>query len=113
MGEFERFAIAIVTAARQHESRDARFARVVEYPRLLWWLILNGIMLRIRPRRSAAAYREIWTDEGSPLMIYSRELAAAVADRLEQHYVEYTRSRSGRKAIFFHDPDGNAIEVQE
>ncbi len=60
-------------------------ARVVEYPRLLWWLILNGIILRVRPRRSAAAYREIWTDEGSPLMIYSRELATAVAERLEQH----------------------------
>lgn len=36
-----------------------------------------------------------------------------LADRLEQHYIDYTRSRSGRKAIFFHDPDGNAIEVQE
>ncbi len=34
-------------------------------------------------------------------------------DRLEQHYVDYTRSKSGRRAIFFHDPDGNAIEVQE
>ena len=36
-----------------------------------------------------------------------------LADRLEQHYIDYTRSRSGRKAIFFRDPDGNAIEVQE
>jgi len=36
-----------------------------------------------------------------------------LADRLERHYIDYTRSRSGRKAIFFHDPDGNAIEVQE
>ena len=61
-------------------------ARVVEYPRLLWWLILNGIILRVRPRRSAAAYREIWTDEGSPLMIHSRELANAVAERLERQY---------------------------
>ncbi|MDJ0711521.1 MAG: ferrochelatase [Woeseiaceae bacterium] len=58
-------------------------ARVVEYPRLLWWLILNGIILRIRPRRSAKAYREIWTDDGSPLMIFSRQLANAVAERLE------------------------------
>ena len=58
--------------------------RVVEYPRLLWWLILNGIILRIRPRRSAAAYREIWTDQGSPLMIFSRDLASAVARQLEE-----------------------------
>lgn len=36
-----------------------------------------------------------------------------LADRLEQHYIDYTRSKSGRKALFFRDPDGNAIEVQE
>ena len=58
--------------------------RVVEYPRLLWWLILNGIILRIRPSRSAKAYREIWTDEGSPLMLYSQALAEGVRARLEQ-----------------------------
>ena len=34
-------------------------------------------------------------------------------DRLEQHYIEYTRSKSGRAAIFFRDPDGNAIEVKQ
>ena len=58
--------------------------RVVEYPRLLWWLILNGIILRIRPSRSAKAYREIWTDDGSPLMLYSQALADGVRARLEQ-----------------------------
>ena len=54
--------------------------RVVEYPRLLWWLILNLIILVIRPSRSAAAYRKIWTEQGSPLMIHSR----AIADRLRE-----------------------------
>ena len=49
--------------------------RVVEYPRWLWWLILNLVILRIRPARSAAAYREVWTDDGSPLMIYSEAIA--------------------------------------
>lgn len=56
--------------------------RVVEYPRALWWLILNGIILRIRPSRSAAAYREIWTEEGSPLMLHSQAIAASVRERL-------------------------------
>lgn len=37
----------------------------------------------------------------------------ALIDRLEQHYIDYTRSKSGRQAIFFRDPDGNAIEVKE
>ena len=58
--------------------------RVVEYPRLLWWLILNGVILRIRPSRSAKAYREIWTDDGSPLMLFSRQLADGVREQLEQ-----------------------------
>jgi ferrochelatase len=57
--------------------------RVVEYPRLLWWLILNGVILRVRPSRSARAYRKIWTDEGSPLMLHSKQIANAVRDRLE------------------------------
>ena len=58
--------------------------RVVEYPRLLWWLILNGVILRIRPSRSAKAYREIWTEDGSPLMLFSRQLADGVRKQLEQ-----------------------------
>ena len=57
--------------------------RVVEYPRWLWWLILNGIILRIRPARSAAAYRKIWTDAGSPLMLHSRAIAEGIRQRLE------------------------------
>ncbi len=58
--------------------------RVVEFPRALWWLVLNGIILRVRPSRSAAAYREIWTDEGSPLMLHSVALADGLAASLEQ-----------------------------
>ena len=37
--------------------------RVVDYNRLLWWLILNGIILNVRPRKSAKLYEAIWTDE--------------------------------------------------
>lgn len=57
--------------------------RVIEYPRWLWWLILNAVILRIRPSRSAAAYRKIWTDEGSPLMIYSKAVADGIAQQLD------------------------------
>lgn len=57
--------------------------RVIEYPRWLWWLILNGIILRIRPSRSAAAYRKIWTDNGSPLMFYSKAVADGIAKQLD------------------------------
>ncbi len=46
--------------------------RVVEKPRWLWWLILNLIVLRIRPSKSAKAYRKIWTEAGSPILVISR-----------------------------------------
>ncbi len=56
--------------------------RVVEVPRLLWWLILNGIILNVRPARSAAAYRSIWTEDGSPLLVNTREQASALQEKL-------------------------------
>ncbi len=49
--------------------------RVVEIPRLLWWPILYGIVLTLRPRRSAAKYATIWTEQGSPLAHGSRQQA--------------------------------------
>ena len=42
--------------------------RVVDIPRPLWWLILNGIILNTRPKKSAAAYQKVWTAQGSPLL---------------------------------------------
>ena len=57
--------------------------RVVEFPRLFWWLILNGIILRIRPRRSAKAYQSVWSEQGSPLMVHTRNQAAALRAQLQ------------------------------
>lgn len=59
--------------------------RVIEYPRVLWWLILNLVILTVRPSRSAAAYRKIWTDKGSPLMIHSQEIASRLQRELSNH----------------------------
>ncbi|MDE0309772.1 MAG: ferrochelatase [Acidiferrobacterales bacterium] len=56
--------------------------RVVELPRLLWWLILNGVILVIRPSRSAAAYREVWTEDGSPLMVNANAQVTALTESL-------------------------------
>ncbi|WP_313953870.1 ferrochelatase [Accumulibacter sp.] len=44
--------------------------RVVEIPRAVWWFILHGIILRVRPRRSAEKYASIWTGDGSPLKVH-------------------------------------------
>ena len=56
--------------------------RVIEMPRALWWLVLHGVILRVRPKRSAHAYGKIWTREGSPLMVESRRLATALGERI-------------------------------
>ncbi len=58
--------------------------RVVEIPRPLWWLILHGVVLRTRPKRSAHAYQRVWGDEGSPLVVISRRQAAGLQPLLEQ-----------------------------
>jgi len=57
--------------------------RVVETPRLLWWPLLNGIILRTRPRRSARAYAKIWSEAGSPLLVHSKRQAQALQQRLD------------------------------
>ena len=59
-------------------------ARVIDYPRWLWWLILHGVILRIRPPRSAHAYARIWTDRGSPLRFGSEDLAAKLQAELDR-----------------------------
>ena len=46
--------------------------RVVEIPRVLWWPILNGIILNTRPKKSAEKYAQIWTKEGSPLLVHTQ-----------------------------------------
>jgi ferrochelatase len=58
--------------------------RVVELPRLLWWPILHGIILRIRPRASAKKYAAIWTAEGSPLAVQSEALRAGIEASLRE-----------------------------
>ena len=49
--------------------------RVVEIPRPLWWLILNGIILNLRPAKSAAKYAKIWDKDGSPLRVHTERQA--------------------------------------
>ncbi|MGC3981576.1 MAG: ferrochelatase [Steroidobacteraceae bacterium] len=58
--------------------------RVIEYPRWLWWLVLNGVILRIRPRKSAHAYQQIWTPQGSPLMVNTQQLAGKLQTQLRE-----------------------------
>ncbi|WP_028535099.1 ferrochelatase [Paludibacterium yongneupense] len=56
--------------------------RVIEIPRLLWWPLLNGVILPLRPRRSAAKYASIWQAEGSPLLTHTAGMTRQLAERL-------------------------------
>lgn len=60
--------------------------RVVELPRLLWLPLLHGIILRTRPRRSAAAYQKVWTEEGAPLPAYTARQAEGLQERMTERY---------------------------
>ncbi len=56
--------------------------RVVEIPRIAWWLILNGIILNTRPAKSAVKYQSVWTPEGSPLKVHTVRQSALLAAAL-------------------------------
>jgi ferrochelatase len=58
--------------------------RVVEIPRLIWWMILNGIILNTRPKESAAKYAKIWMPEGSPLRVHTTKQSALLQGYLGQ-----------------------------
>jgi ferrochelatase len=57
--------------------------RVIDLPYLLRTFIVRGIILNTRPKKSAAAYKKIWWEEGSPLIVLSERLQAKVADQLD------------------------------
>ena len=61
--------------------------RVIEIPKIIWWFILNGIILTLRPSKSAKLYKSVWTKEGSPLLVLSKKLTeklkASVGDSCE------------------------------
>ncbi|CAM2007223.1 ferrochelatase [Acanthopleuribacter pedis] len=61
--------------------------RVIDINPIARWMLLNLAILPFRPKQSAEAYREIWTDEGSPLLIFSQNLTKAVADLLGDDYM--------------------------
>lgn len=60
--------------------------RVVEIPRLIWLMILHGIILRIRPKKSAKLYETIWTEEGSPLLVIGKALTNKVNQAISAKY---------------------------
>ena len=76
-------------AVRRYLAEFLSDPRVIEIHPLAWKPILHGIILRTRPRRSAQAYNQIWTNEGSPLRAIAHRQAAALRKRLPDISVHY------------------------
>lgn len=71
-------------AVRRYLKEFLSDQRVVELPRLLWWPILNGIILPFRSAQSAKKYQTVWMKEGSPLMVYTERQAQGLQEALQQ-----------------------------
>ncbi len=73
--------------------------RVIDLPRLLWIPILKIIILNIRPRKSAKLYRSIWTDKGSPLMVFSKNILKKLSDSIDHRITVALGMRYGSPSI--------------
>jgi len=71
-------------ALRRYLAEFLSDPRVVEIPKALWWLILHGIILRVRPAKSAQKYASVWTPEGSPLAVWTAKQAKLLFGYLGQ-----------------------------
>ena len=77
-------------AVRRYLAEFLSDPRVIEIPAIAWKPILHGIVLRFRPHRSAEAYNQIWTNEGSPLAVIAKRQAHALRERFKgRAEVEY------------------------
>ena len=85
-------------AVRRYLAEFLSDPRVIEIPRIAWKPILHGIILRTRPRKSAEAYNQIWTNEGSPLRAIAHRQAEALRHRLP-HVSVHLAMRYGHPGI--------------
>ncbi len=87
------------TAVRRYLKEFLSDPRVVEIPALVWQPILRGVILNTRPKKSAHAYRQIWTSKGSPLAAITAAQAAALQARLGDEAKVDWAMRYGNPAI--------------
>ena len=76
-------------AVRRYLAEFLSDRRVIEIHPIAWKPILHGIILRTRPKKSAEAYNQIWTNEGSPLRAIAHRQAEALRSRLPDVSVHY------------------------
>jgi ferrochelatase len=73
--------------------------RVVEIPQIVWQPILRGAILTTRPKKSAHAYQQVWTEKGSPLAVHTRATAQAMQQAIGEGVLVNWAMRYGNPAI--------------
>lgn len=73
--------------------------RVIEIPPIFWQIILRGIILNIRPKKSKAKYAAIWSEQGSPLLVISERQSQKIADKLGENYCVKLAMRYGNPSL--------------
>jgi ferrochelatase len=86
-------------AVRRYLAEFLSDPRVIEIPRIAWLPILHGIILRTRPKKSAHAYKQVWTEEGSPLAAITRRQSEALQQRLGEKVIVDFAMRYGNPGI--------------
>ncbi len=92
-----------VAAVRRYLDEFLSDPRVVESPRFLWWIVMQLFILRFRPAKVAKAYKMVWRQDGSPLLVFSQAQADALQLELDTHYPQRYKvllaMRYGKPAI--------------
>jgi ferrochelatase len=86
-------------AVRRYLAEFLSDPRVIEIPKLAWKPILHGIILRTRPAKSAHAYSQVWSEEGSPLAAITIRQAKALRERFGDAVIVDHAMRYGNPAI--------------
>ena len=86
-------------AVRRYLAEFLSDKRVIEIPRIAWLPILHGIILRTRPKKSAHAYKQVWTEEGSPLAAITRRQTEALQKSLGDGVIVDFAMRYGNPGI--------------
>jgi protoporphyrin/coproporphyrin ferrochelatase len=86
-------------AVRRYLAEFLTDPRVIEIPPWLWRPILHGVVLRLRPRKSAEAYQQVWTNEGSPLAAITKRQTNALRQRLGEGILVEFAMRYGNPGI--------------
>jgi len=87
------------SALRRYLAEFLADTRVIEIPKFIWWFILHGIILRVRPKKSAAKYKSVWTPEGSPLLTISQAQTAAIQAQIGDAALVKLGMRYGNPSI--------------